>query len=146
MIAKNTVCLWFDKDAEEAARFYAATFPNSEVGAVHTAPGDFPGGKQGDVLTVEFTVLGIPCLGLNGGPQFKQSEAFSFQIATDDQEETDRYWNAIVQNGGQESACGWCKDRWGLCHRGGAAGLTDGVRAVVEWLAQPAASVWARSA
>ena len=114
MIAKNTVCLWFDKDAEEAARFYAATFPNSEVGAVHTAPGDFPGGKQGDVLTVEFTVLGIPCLGLNGGPQFKQSEAFSFQIATDDQEETDRYWNAIVQNGGQESACGWCKDRWGL--------------------------------
>ena len=146
MIAKNTVCLWFDKDAEEAARFYAATFPNSEVGAVHTAPGDFPGGKQGDVLTVEFTVLGIPCLGLNGGPQFKQSEAFSFQIATDDQEETDRYWNAIVQNGGQESACGGCKDRWGLCHRGGAAGLTDGVRAVVEWLAQPAASVWARSA
>ena len=114
MIAKNTVCLWFDKDAEEAARFYAATFPNSEVGAVHTAPGDFPGGKQGDVLTVEFTVLGIRCLGLNGGPQFKQSEAFSFQIATDDQEETDRYWNAIVQNGGQESACGWCKDRWGL--------------------------------
>src|SRR5580658_8113194 len=114
MIAKNTVCLWFDKDAEAAARFYAATFPNSEVGAVHRAPGDFPGGKQGDVLTVEFTVLGISCLGLNGGPQFKQSEAFSFQIATDDQQETDRYWNAIVDNGGQESACGWCKDKWGI--------------------------------
>ena len=114
MIAKNTICLWFDKDAEAAARFYAATFPNSEVLGVHKAPGDFPGGKEGDVLTVEFTVLGIPCLGLNGGPQFKQSEAFSFQIATDDQEETDRYWNAIVANGGQESACGWCKDRWGV--------------------------------
>ena len=114
MIAKNTVCLWFDKDAEEAARFYAATFPNSEVRAVHRAQADYPGGKEGDVLTVEFTVLGIPCLGLNGGPQFKQSEAFSFQVATDDQEETDRYWNAIVDNGGQESACGWCKDRWGL--------------------------------
>lgn len=114
MIAKNAVCLWFDKDAEEAARFYAATFPNSEVLSVHTAPADFPAGKEGDVLTVEFTVLGIPCLGLNGGPQFKQTEAFSFQVATDDQEETDRYWNAIVGNGGQESACGWCKDRWGL--------------------------------
>lgn len=114
MIAKNTVCLWFDKDAEEAARFYAATFPNSEVLAVRRAPGEYPGGKQGDVLTVEFTVLGIPCLGLNGGPQFKHSEAFSFQVSTDNQEETDRYWNAIVDNGGQESACGWCKDRWGL--------------------------------
>ncbi len=114
MIAKNTVCLWFDKDAEAAARFYAATFPNSEVRAVHAAPGDFPSGKEGDVLTVEFTVLGIPCLGLNGGPHFKQTEAFSFQIATDDQQETDRYWNAIVENGGQVSDCGWCKDRWGL--------------------------------
>jgi predicted 3-demethylubiquinone-9 3-methyltransferase (glyoxalase superfamily) len=114
MIAKNTVCLWFDKDAEGAARFYAATFPNSKVLAVHTAPGDFPGGKEGDVLTVEFTVLGIPCLGLNGGSQFKHNEAFSFQVATDNQEETDRYWNAIVDNGGHESACGWCKDRWGL--------------------------------
>ena len=111
---KNTICLWYDKDAEAAARFYAETFPNSSVGAVNRAPGDFPGGKQGDPLTVEFTVVGIPCLGLNGGPTFKQSEAFSFQIATDDQEETDRYWNAIVGNGGQESACGWCKDRWGL--------------------------------
>ena len=113
--AKNTICLWFDKDgAQEAARFYAATFPNSEVTATHKAPSDFPGGKQGDVLTVEFTVAGIPCLGLNGGPTFKHNEAFSFQIATDDQAETDRYWNAIVGNGGQESACGWCKDRWGL--------------------------------
>jgi len=114
MKSKNTICLWFDKDAQAAARFYAATFPNSEVTAVHKAPSDFPGGKKGDELTVEFTVLGIPCLGLNGGSAFKQSEAFSFQIATDTQEETDRYWNAIVGNGGQESACGWCKDRWGL--------------------------------
>jgi len=114
MIAKNTICLWFDKDAEEAARFYAATFPNSEVRAVHKAPGDFPGGRAGQVLTVDFTVAGIPCMGLNGGPMFKPTEAFSFQIATDSQEETDRYWNAIVENGGQESDCGWCKDRWGL--------------------------------
>ena len=114
MIAKNTICIWFDKDAEAAARFYAATFPNSEVGAVHKAPGDFPAGKEGDALTVEFTVLGIPCVGINGGSHFKQSEAFSFQIATDDQAETDRYWDAIVKNGGQESQCGWCKDRWGL--------------------------------
>ena len=114
MTPKNTICLWFDKDAQDAARFYAATFPDSEVKAVHEAPADFPGGKKGDVLTVDFTVCGIPCLGLNGGPTFPQSEAFSFQIATDDQEETDRYWNAIVGNGGQESACGWCKDRWGV--------------------------------
>jgi len=114
MNAKNTICLWFDKDALEAARFYAATFPNSKVTAVHKAPSDFPGGKKGDELTVDFTVMGIPCIGVNGGPAFKQSEAFSFQVATDDQEETDRYWNAIVGNGGQESACGWCKDRWGL--------------------------------
>jgi predicted 3-demethylubiquinone-9 3-methyltransferase (glyoxalase superfamily) len=114
MIAKNTICLWFEKDAESAAKFYAATFPDSKVTAVFKAPSDYPSGKKGDVLTVEFTVLGIPCLGLNGGPAFKQSEAFSFQIATDDQEETDRYWNAIVSNGGSESACGWCKDRWGL--------------------------------
>jgi 2-polyprenyl-6-hydroxyphenyl methylase/3-demethylubiquinone-9 3-methyltransferase len=112
--AKNTVCLWYDKDAEEAARFYARTFPDSSVDAVHRAPADFPSGARGDVLTVEFTVMGIPCLGLNGGPAFEHDEAFSFQIATDDQAETDRYWNAIVGNGGQESACGWCKDRWGL--------------------------------
>ena len=112
--ARNTICLWYDHDAEDAARFYARTFPDSAVTAVHRAPGDYPSGKQGDVLTVEFTVLGIPCLGLNGGPMFKHSEAFSFQVATVDQAETDRYWSAIVDNGGEESACGWCKDRWGL--------------------------------
>ena len=113
-MSKNTICLWYDKDAEAAARFYAATFPDSAVSAVLHAPSDYPGGKKGDVLTVEFTVLGIPCLGLNGGPAFKHNEAFSFQIATEDQEETDRYWNAIVGNGGQESQCGWCKDKWGI--------------------------------
>ena len=112
--APNTICLWFDRDAEEAARFYAMTFPDSSVGAVFRAPGDYPSGKEGDVLTVEFNVMGIPCLGLNGGPAFRQSEAFSFQVATADQAETDRYWNAIVGNGGQESACGWCKDKWGV--------------------------------
>ncbi len=111
---KNTICLWYDKDAEAAARFYAATFPDSAVSAVFHAPSDYPGGKKGAVLTVDFTVLGIPCLGLNGGPVFKHNEAFSFQIATEDQEETDRYWNAIVGNGGQESQCGWCKDKWGI--------------------------------
>ena len=111
---KNIICLWFDKDAEDAARFYANTFPDSQVTAVRRAPADYPMGKAGDVLTVEFTVLGIPCVGLNGGPIFPHSEAFSFQVATDTQEETDRYWHAIVGNGGQESACGWCKDRWGL--------------------------------
>lgn len=114
MTAKNTICLWFDKDALEAAQFYAEAFPNSKVISVHRAPCDYPGGSEGDVLTVEFTVLGTPCLGLNGGPVFKHSEAFSFQVATDDQEETDRYWNAIVNNGGEESMCGWCKDKWGL--------------------------------
>ena len=113
-MAKNTICLWYDKDAEAAARFYAETFPDSVVSAVHRAPSDYPSGKAGDVLTVEFTVAGVPCLGLNGGPAFKHNEAFSFQIATDDQQETDRYWDAIVGNGGQESACGWCKDRWGF--------------------------------
>jgi predicted 3-demethylubiquinone-9 3-methyltransferase (glyoxalase superfamily) len=113
-IARTTICLWYDRDAEAAARFYAATFPDSSVDAVFRAPADYPSGKAGDVLTVQFTVMGIPCLGLNGGPAFRQSEAFSFQIATEDQDETDRYWNAIVGNGGQESACGWCKDRWGL--------------------------------
>ncbi|MEO8588984.1 MAG: VOC family protein [Flavobacteriales bacterium] len=112
--AKNTICLWYDGDAEEAARFYANTFPDSSVEAVHRAPGDFPDGKQGDVLTVNFTVLGIPCIGLNGGPTFTHSEAFSFQVATMDQAETDRYWNAIVGNGGEESQCGWCRDKWGV--------------------------------
>src|SRR6201996_3990873 len=114
MKPKNTICLWFDKEALAAATFYAATFPDSEVTAVHKAPSDFPGGKKGDELTVEFNVMGIPCLGLNGGPMFKHSEAFSFQVATADQAETDRYWDAIVGNGGQESMCGWCKDKWGL--------------------------------
>lgn len=111
---RNTICLWYDKEAEAAARFYASVFPDSAVQAVFRAPADFPGGKAGDVLTVHFTVAGIPCIGLNGGPVFPQSEAFSFQIATDSQEETDRYWNAIIDNGGQASDCGWCKDRWGL--------------------------------
>jgi predicted 3-demethylubiquinone-9 3-methyltransferase (glyoxalase superfamily) len=113
-MAKNVICLWYDGCAEEAARFYAATFPNSAVTAVHRAPGDYPSGTEGQVLTVDFTVVGIPCMGLNGGPGFKHSEAFSFQILTDDQAETDRYWNAIISHGGAESACGWCKDRWGL--------------------------------
>jgi predicted 3-demethylubiquinone-9 3-methyltransferase (glyoxalase superfamily) len=129
MQAKNTICLWFDTDAEAAARFYAATFPNSEVQGVHQAPGDFPGGKAGQVLTVLFTVIGIPCLGLNGGPTFRHSEAFSFQIATDNQEETDRYWNAIVENGGEESACGWCKDRWGISWQITPRTLTDALAA-----------------
>ena len=129
MTPKNTICLWYDKDALEAARFYAATFPDSQVTAVHKAPSDYPSGKKGDVLTVEFTVLGVPCLGLNGGPQFKQSEAFSFQVATDDQEETDRYWNAIVGSGGKESACGWCKDRWGLSWQITPRALTDALTA-----------------
>jgi predicted 3-demethylubiquinone-9 3-methyltransferase (glyoxalase superfamily) len=113
-IAKNTICIWYDKDAEAAARFYAETFPNSQVTAVHRAPSDYPSGKAGDALTVEFTVAGVACVGLNGGPVFKQTEAFSFQISTEDQQETDRYWNAIVRNGGQESECGWCKDKWGV--------------------------------
>jgi predicted 3-demethylubiquinone-9 3-methyltransferase (glyoxalase superfamily) len=111
---KNTICLWYNRDAEDAAKFYAATFPNSSVGKIHRAPGDYPDGKQGDVLVVEFSVFGIPCIGLNGGAQFPQTEAFSFQIATEDQAETDLYWNAIVGNGGAESECGWCKDKWGL--------------------------------
>ena len=114
MTHKNTICLWFDGAALEAARFYAATFPDSTVDAVHTAPGDYPAGKQGDVLTVEFTVMGIPCLGLNGGPGTQHNQAFSFQVATDDQAETDRLWQAIVGNGGEEVACGWCRDKWGL--------------------------------
>ena len=122
---KNSICLWYDRDAEEAARFYAETFPDSAVTAVHRAPADYPSGTAGDVLTVQFTVIGIPCIGLNGGPAFRQSEAFSFQVATDDQAETDRYWNAIVGNGGEESMCGWCRDRWGLSWQITPRVLTD---------------------
>ncbi len=127
MTSKNTVCLWYDGDAVDAAKFYAETFPDSAVQAVHRAPGDYPDGKQGDVLTVEFTVAGIACIGLNGGPHFKHNESFSFMIATDDQEETDRLWNAIVGNGGQESECGWCKDRWGLSWQIAPRALTAAV-------------------
>lgn len=127
MNKKNTICLWYNGTAEEAAHFYADTFPDSSVDAVHLAPGDYPSGKQGDVLTVEFTVMGIPCLGLNGGPIFAHSEAFSFQVATDDQAETDRYWNAIIGNGGQPSACGWCRDKWGLSWQISPRVLTDAV-------------------
>ena len=125
--AKNTICLWYDGAAEEAAHFYAGTFPDSSVDAVYRAPGDFPSGKEGDVLTVMFTVMGIPCLGINGGPMFKHSEAFSFQVATTDQAETDRYWNAIVGNGGQESECGWCKDKWGLSWQITPVALTQAI-------------------
>ena len=127
MVSKNTVCLWFNGDALDAARFYAETFPDSEVKAIHQAPGDYPAGKQGDVLTVEFTVAGIPCLGLNGGPGPSHSIAFSFQIATEDQLETDRLWNAIVGNGGQESACGWCQDKWGLSWQITPRVLSEGI-------------------
>jgi len=126
-IAKNTICLWFDGDAEDAARFYASVFPDSSVNSVWRAPGDYPAGKQGDVLTVQFTVLGIPCLGLNGGPMFRHNEAFSFQVATTDQAETDRYWGAIVDNGGQESDCGWCKDRWGISWQITPVALTEAI-------------------
>ncbi|RMT63475.1 hypothetical protein ALP29_00550 [Pseudomonas syringae pv. avii] len=124
---KNTICLWYNGDALAAATFYANTFPDSEVKAVHRAPGDYPAGKQGDELTVEFTVLGIPCVGLNGGPLFKHSEAFSFQVSTEDQEETDRLWHAIIDNGGQASACGWCKDKWGLSWQISPRVLVDAV-------------------
>ena len=127
--AKNTICLWYDKDAQEAAQFYASVFPDSAVQAVDRAPSDFPDGKAGDVLTVHFTVFGIPCLGLNGGNAFRHSEAFSFQIATEDQEETDRYWDAIVRNGGEESQCGWCKDKWGLSWQFIPRGLTEALAA-----------------
>src|ERR1700742_4601609 len=126
---KNTLCLWYDRDVEAAAQFYARTFPDSAVGAVQRAPSDYPGGKAGDVLIVEFTVCGVSCIGLNGGDTFKHNEAFSFQIATDDQAETDRYWNAIVGNGGAESACGWCKDRWGLSWQITPRTLTDALAA-----------------
>jgi predicted 3-demethylubiquinone-9 3-methyltransferase (glyoxalase superfamily) len=124
-MSKNTICLWYDGAAEEAATFYASVFPDSRIDAVHRAPSDFPSGKAGDVLTVQFTVLGIPCLGLNGGPMFKHSEAFSFQVQTEDQAETDRYWDAIVGNGGEESQCGWCRDRWGLSWQITPRVLTD---------------------
>lgn len=127
--AKNTICIWYDKDAEAAANFYAETFPDSAVLAVFHAPSDYPSGKAGDVLTVSFTVAGVHCIGLNGGPTFQQSEAFSFQIATDSQEETDRYWNAVVENGGEESACGWCKDRWGVSWQITPRTLTDALAA-----------------
>ncbi len=128
-MAKNTICLWYEGEAEAAANFYAATFPDSHVTGVHRAPGDYPDGRQGDILTVEFSVVGVSCIGLNGGPYFKHSEAFSFQIATDDQAETDRYWNAIVGNGGAESQCGWCKDRWGLSWQITPRVLTDALAA-----------------
>ena len=130
MTPRNTICLWFDGTALEAARFYARTFPDSAVRAVHHAPADYPSGRKGDVLTVEFTVIGIPCLGLNGGPAFPHTEAFSFQVATDDQAETDRLWDAIVGNGGQESACGWCRDRWGVSWQ-----ITP--RALIDAIADP---------
>jgi predicted 3-demethylubiquinone-9 3-methyltransferase (glyoxalase superfamily) len=128
MTKKNTICLWYDGTALDAAKFYAKTFPDSAVGDIMYAPGDNPSGKKGDLLTVEFTVCGIPCVGLNGGPAFKHDEAFSFQIATDDQAETDRLWNAIVGNSGQESQCGWCKDKWGLNWQITPRALTDAVK------------------
>ena len=126
---KNTICIWYDKDAEAAARFYTATFPDSKMGAVHRAPGDYPSGKKGDTLTVEFTVAGVPCMGLNGGSAFQHTEAFSFQISTEDQAETDRYWNAIVGNGGQESQCGWCRDKWGVSWQITPRVLTEAIAA-----------------
>ena len=129
MSNKNIVCLWYEGGAEEAARFYAETFPDTSVGSVHRAPGDYPDGKQGDALTVDFTVMGIPCVGLNGGPHFKHTEAFSFQVMTEDQAETDRYWNAITGNGGDESQCGWCKDRWGISWQITPRALTEGMMA-----------------
>ncbi|MBI6952160.1 MULTISPECIES: VOC family protein [unclassified Pseudomonas] len=138
MTAKNTVCLWYDNDAEDAANFYASTFPDSRVTAVHKAPADYPSGKAGDVITVEFTVMGVPCIGLNGGKAFSHSEAFSFQVATDSQEETDRYWNAIVGNGGSESVCGWCKDKWGLSWQISPRILTEAVASADHGVAKRA--------
>ena len=127
MTNRTRICLWYEREAEAAARFYAATFPDSQLTAVHRAPADYPNGKAGDVLTVEFTVTGIPCIGINGGPTFRHSEAFSFQVATRDQAETDRYWHAIVGNGGEESQCGWCRDRWGISWQITPRALSDGV-------------------
>ncbi|MBC3361626.1 VOC family protein [Pseudomonas sp. SWRI154] len=124
---KNRICLWYDGTAQEAAEFYARTFPDSAVNTIHHAPGDYPAGQQGDVITVDFTVIGIPCIGLNGGAMFKHNEAFSFQVATDDQAETDRLWNAIIDNGGQASACGWCKDKWGVSWQISPRVLVDAV-------------------
>ncbi len=138
MTAKNSICLWYDNDAEDAANFYASTFPDSRVTAVHKAPADYPSGKTGDVITVEFTVMGIPCIGLNGGKAFSHSEAFSFQVATDSQEETDRYWDAIVGNGGSESVCGWCKDRWGVSWQISPRVLTQAVASPDRALAKRA--------
>jgi len=138
MTAKNTVCLWYDNDAEDAANFYASTFPDSRVTAVHKAPADYPSGKAGDVITVEFTVMGVPCIGLNGGKAFNHSEAFSFQVATDSQEETDRYWDAIVGNGGSESVCGWCKDKWGLSWQISPRVLTEAVASADRGVAKRA--------
>ncbi|CAI8726571.1 VOC family protein [Pseudomonas soli] len=138
MTAKNTVCLWYDNDAEDAASFYASTFPDSRVTAVHKAPADYPSGKAGDVITVEFSVMGVPCIGLNGGKAFSHSEAFSFQVATDSQEETDRYWNAIVGNGGSESVCGWCKDKWGLSWQISPRILTEAVASADRGVAKRA--------
>lgn len=138
MISKNTICLWYNGTALEAAQFYAKTFPDSSVNAVHHAPGDFPAGKKGDVLTVEFTVMGIPCVGLNGGPAFTHDQAFSFQVSTEDQEETDRLWNAIILNGGQPNACGWCQDKWGLSWQ-----ITP--RVLVEGITDPDPAVAART-
>jgi 2-polyprenyl-6-hydroxyphenyl methylase/3-demethylubiquinone-9 3-methyltransferase len=126
-VPKNLICLWYEGGAEEAAAFYSETFPDTKVTDVHRAPGDYPDGRQGNVLTVEFTVMGIPCIGLNGGPHFRHTEAFSFQIATDDQDETDRYWNAIVGNGGEESQCGWCKDKWNISWQITPRALTRGM-------------------
>ncbi len=135
---KNTIFIWYDRSAEEAARFYCKTFTDSTLGAIRIAPSDYPGGKKGDVITVEFTICGIPCVGLNGGPEFKHSEAFSFQVATDDQVETDRLWNAVVGNGGQESQCGWCKDKWGVSWQ-----ITP--RMLLELIASPNPSVAQRA-
>ncbi len=138
MVSKNTICLWYNGTALEAAEFYAKTFPDSAVKAVHHAPGDFPSGKKGDVLTVEFTVIGIPCVGLNGGPAFTHDQAFSFQVSTEDQEETDRLWNAIINNGGKPSACGWCQDKWGLSWQ-----ITP--RVLIEAVTDPDPAVAARA-